>query len=45
MVEADAYAAELSRYIHLNPVRAGLVHSPEEYIKIGSGRDNGLKFQ
>jgi len=31
LVEADAYAAELSRYIHLNPVRAGLVARPEEY--------------
>ena len=31
LVEADAYAAELSRYIHLNPVRAGMVRSPEEY--------------
>ncbi len=31
VVEADAYAAELSRYIHLNPVRAGLLHRPEEY--------------
>ncbi len=31
VVEADAYAVELSRYIHLNPVRAGMVRSPEEY--------------
>ena len=31
LVEADAYAAELSRYIHLNPVRAKMVSSPEEY--------------
>lgn len=31
VVEADAYAAELSRYLHLNPVRAGLLHRPEEY--------------
>jgi REP element-mobilizing transposase RayT len=31
LVEADAYAAELSRYIHLNPVRAGMVARPEEY--------------
>ena len=31
LVEADAYATELSRYIHLNPVRAGMVRSPEEY--------------
>ncbi len=30
-VEQDAYALELSRYIHLNPVRAGLVDRPEQY--------------
>lgn len=32
LVEFDAYALELSRYIHLNPVRAGIVVSPEEYF-------------
>jgi putative transposase len=31
LVEADEYAKELSRYIHLNPFRAGIVQSPEEY--------------
>ena len=31
LVEADEYAMELSRYIHLNPVRAGKVKIPEEY--------------
>jgi REP element-mobilizing transposase RayT len=31
LVEADEYAAELSRYIHLNPVRAGMTPRPEEY--------------
>ena len=31
LVEADVYATELSRYIHLNPVRAGIVDRPEEY--------------
>jgi len=31
LVKADEYAGELSRYIHLNPVRAGIVNSPEEY--------------
>ncbi|UCD59076.1 MAG: transposase [Candidatus Hydrogenedentota bacterium] len=31
LVEADEYAKELSRYIHLNPVRAGMVRSPGEY--------------
>lgn len=31
LVEADEYAKELSRYIHLNPVLAGVTESPEEY--------------
>ena len=31
LIEADEYAVELSRYIHLNPVRAGMVIKPEEY--------------
>ena len=31
IVEADEYAKELSRYIHLNPVNAGIVSRPEEY--------------
>jgi len=31
LVEKDEYAKELSRYIHLNPVRAGVAEMPEEY--------------
>lgn len=31
LIAADEYAAELSRYIHLNPVRAGITSKPEEY--------------
>ncbi len=31
LVEADEYLVELSRYIHLNPVRVGLVEKPEQY--------------
>jgi len=31
LIEADRYAMELSRYIHLNPVRAELVDRPENY--------------
>lgn len=31
LVEKDAYAEELSRYIHLNPVRAKMVKTPETY--------------
>jgi putative transposase len=32
LVEKDEYAKELSRYIHLNPVRAKMVEAPEEYV-------------
>lgn len=32
LVETDQYAAELSRYIHLNPVKAGIVDKPEGYV-------------
>ena len=31
LVEADTYAKELSRYIHLNPVRGGLVDRAKDY--------------
>jgi len=31
VVDADAYLAELVRYIHLNPVRAKIVKNPEDY--------------
>lgn len=31
IVEADSYLLELSRYIHLNPVKAKIVDIPEEY--------------
>lgn len=31
LVEADEYAVELSRYIHLNPVKVGIVATPEAY--------------
>ena len=31
LVEADEYATQLSRYIHLNPVRAGMVEEPGDY--------------
>jgi len=31
IVDKDSYLLELSRYIHLNPVRAEIVDSPEEY--------------
>jgi putative transposase len=31
LVDAVGYAKELSRYIHLNPVRSGIVERPEQY--------------
>jgi putative transposase len=31
LVEKDLYALELSRYIHLNPVRAGIIKDPIQY--------------
>ena len=31
LVEADQYAKELSRYLHPNPVRAGMVDRPEAW--------------
>jgi len=31
LVEVDEYALELSRYIHLNPVRVGAVSDPADY--------------
>ena len=31
VVSAESYLLELSRYIHLNPCRAGLVNRPEDY--------------
>lgn len=31
MIDADSYLLALIRYIHLNPLRAGMVSRPEEY--------------
>ncbi|MEC4684120.1 MAG: helix-turn-helix domain-containing protein [Nitrospirota bacterium] len=31
MIDADEYLGQLSRYIHLNPVRAGMVTTVEQY--------------
>ena len=32
LVDTDAYLLEVSRYIHNNPVKAGIVNRPEEYV-------------
>lgn len=31
LCQSDAYLLELVRYLHLNPVRAGLTHAPDKY--------------
>jgi hypothetical protein len=31
LIDADSYLLELMRYIHLNPIRAGMVARPESY--------------
>jgi putative transposase len=46
IVDRDSYLGELSRYIHLNPVRAGLVRAAEDYpyssyrLYLSGGGDN-----
>lgn len=46
MVNNDGYLFELSRYIHNNPVRAGIVKRPQEYLwssfNIYTGRNKDL---
>jgi hypothetical protein len=37
LVDGDTYLSELIRYIHLNPVRAGMVDAPEKYPWSGHG--------
>lgn len=37
LAERDAYFLELSRYIHVNPVRAKIVARPEEYERSSYG--------
>jgi REP element-mobilizing transposase RayT len=32
LVDADSYLSELAAYLHLNPVRAGVVQRPEQYL-------------
>ncbi len=37
LIDADAYLLELVRYVHLNPVRAGVAADPGEYPWTGHG--------
>ena len=43
LIEADSYAQMVSRYIHLNPVRAGLVVDPEDYGWSSIGEYSGRR--
>ncbi len=42
-VDRESYLLELSRYIHLNPVKAGIVKRPEEYRWSSYGHYIGKK--
>src|SRR5437660_5689124 len=42
LCESDRYLAELVRYLHLNPVRAGMVELPEQYQYSGHRAYLGL---
>ena len=37
-VQTDAYFTTVARYIHLNPVRAGIVERPEDYAWSNYGK-------
>ena len=43
LVDADPYLEELIRYVHLNPVRAGIVKEPEDYPWSGHRAYLGLE--
>src|SRR5205809_7452947 len=43
LCQSDRYLAELVRYIHLNPVRAGMVKRPEQYKYSGHRAYLGLE--
>ena len=43
LVDADTYLLELNRYIHLNPVRSGIVRIPEDYPWSGHRAYLGLE--
>jgi len=43
LCQSDQYLSELVRYIHLNPVRAGMVEKPEQYKYSGHRAYLGLE--
>jgi len=44
LVDGDSYLLELVRYIHLNPVRSGMVANPEDYPWSGHRAYLGKEF-
>ena len=48
LIDAEAYLKHLSRYIHLNPVRAKIIDKPEQYqwssYSVFVGKQKGPKF-
>jgi len=50
VIETDEYLLESTRYVHLNPVRAGLVQRPEDhrwssYLRYIGGRDEQVPVE
>jgi putative transposase len=43
LIDHDSYLLELSRYLHLNPVRAGIVQKPEDYPHSSYGSFIGIR--
>jgi REP element-mobilizing transposase RayT len=44
LIDGDGYLLELIRYIHLNPVRTGMVTDPEEYLLSGHRAYLGMEI-
>jgi len=44
LVDADTYLLELVRYVHLNPVRAGMVENPKDYAWSGQKAYLGMEI-
>ena len=45
LVDKDSYLLELSRYLHLNPVRVNMVQRPEEYAQSSYGTYTGSRTE
>lgn len=44
LIDADSYLLELVRYIHLNPIRVGMVEAPEAYLWSGQRAYLGIEI-